>query len=288
MTALARSATRKSMTPAAVSPILVQLFAMPLAASTTIYQGAMVALDQSGNLTNASADNSLRVVGVLDAPTVDNSAGIAGALTAVPTRGAFYFVNSATTDAITDADLGRACYVVDNNTVARTSALGVRPVAGRVIGVDDNGVLVELGALLDPQSDADILVLANADLSAKQFHFVDLANNSGVAAAVACTAAGQRIVGIVQNAPASGAVAVIRPVGCGRTSKCIAGGAITAGDTLGTKNDGRAKTGVASSVSGAATVGSNGGGVALSTTSSNGDVFTVLLTSFGLPPTTAA
>lgn len=288
MTALARSATRKSMTPAAVSPILVQLFAMPLAASTTIYQGAMVALDQSGNLTNASADNSLRVVGVLDAPTVDNSAGIAGALTAVPTRGAFYLANSATTDAITDGDLGRACYVVDNNTVARTSSLGTRPVAGRVIGVDDNGVLVELGALLDPQSDADILVLANADLSAKQFHFVDLANNSGVAAAVACTAAGQRIVGIVQNAPASGAVAVIRPVGCGRTSKCIAGGAITAGDTLGTKNDGRAKTGVASSVSGAATVGSNGGGVALSTTSSNGDVFTVLLTSFGLPPTTAA
>lgn len=288
MTALARSAARKSMTPSAVSPILVALFAMPVAASTTIYQGAMVALNQSGYLVNASADNSLRVVGMLDGPTVDNGAGAAGDLSALPTRGAFYFVNSATTDAVTDADLGRACYVVDNNTVSRTSALGVRPVAGRVIGVDDNGVLVELGALLDPQNDADVLILANANLTAKQFHLMDLANNSGAAAVVACTAAGQRIAGILQNAPASGAVAVLRPLGCGRMSKCIAGGAITAGDTIGTKNDGRAKTGVASSVSGATTVGSNAGGIALSTTSSDGDVFTVLLSSFGLPPTTAA
>ena len=287
MTALNRNVSRPAQSPTAVSPFVVMLALLPMAASAHGYQGSMVALNQAGNLVPASADASLRVVGVLE-DEADNSTGSAGDVSGKPVRGAYYMANSSSTDAITDSDLGRPCFVVDDNTVARTSALGVRPVAGRILGVDDAGVLVEVGAGMDPQADCDMLVLANADLTAKQFHYVDLANNSGVAAAVACTAAGQRIVGVVQNAPASGAVAVVRPLGCGRTSKLVAGGSITAGDSLGTKNDGRAKTAVAASVSSTTTVGSNCGGIALSPTTTNGDLLTVLLTPTGISPTTAA
>ena len=50
-------------TPAAVSPLLVALFAMPVLASTRIYKGSLAALTPAGYLTNASADASLRVVG---------------------------------------------------------------------------------------------------------------------------------------------------------------------------------------------------------------------------------
>ncbi|MEZ4395073.1 MAG: hypothetical protein R3A48_28680 [Polyangiales bacterium] len=48
---------------------------------------------------------------------------------------------------MTDLDIYRPCYVVDDNTVARHDALGTRPVMGIVEGVDDFGVLVSVGLL---------------------------------------------------------------------------------------------------------------------------------------------
>lgn len=294
MTALSRNVTRASQTPAAVSPLTVALFAMPVLAAAHIYQGALVALTPAGYLTNASADASQRVIGVCEAEA-DNTAGASGDISAVPQRGLYYFANSGTTDAITDGDIGRSCYVVDNNTVARTSSYGARPVAGRIAGVDPAGlVIVEVGVDADTQSAGDFAVLSASDLSSSQFYAVDLANASGVAKATAISAAGQRVVGIVQNAPASGAVAIIRPVGCGRFSKMISGGSVTAGDTVGVTSAGKAKTAVKgrvdSTVSSATDplIGSNTAGIALVTGSSDGDVIQVLLTSVGMQPTTAA
>lgn len=290
MTALARDTVRRGKTLAGVLTAL--MFAMPLAAATRTYQGSMVALNTSGYVVKASADPTLRIIGV-DEAGADNSAGSAGDVTCTPTRGAFYFVNSASTDAITDSDLGRYAFVVDDNTVARTSAYGARPVAGRILGVDDFGVLVEVGAGLEGSATEDFLVLANEDLSAKQFFAVDLANSSGVAKAAAISAAGQRAVGILQNAPTSGAVAVIRALG--RITKMISGGSVTAADTVGLTSAGKAKTAVKgrtdTSDSGGATdplIGSHTLGVALVSGASDGDAIQVLLCPICAAPTTAA
>lgn len=291
MTALSRNVVRKRNNIGACDP----LFAMPVLASTTIYAGAMVALTPAGYLTNASADASLRVVGVYNgSEEVDNSAGSSGDLTAVPERAAFYFANSSSTDAIVDADLGRPCYVVDNNTVARTSAYGVRPVAGRVVGVDTSGVLVEVGSGLADFAD-DLLVIAGEDLSAKQFLGMDLSNSSGVAKAVTCSAAGQRCVGVLQNAPASAAVAIVRTLSSPRMTKMVSGGSVTAADSLAVTSAGKAKPAVKgrtdTSDAGGATdplIGSNVVGIAMISGASDGDVISVLLVAQGCLPTTAA
>ena len=100
MTALSANYSRKCQTLTGV--LLAALFAMPVAASTHVYQGSLVGLNTSGYLVKASADPTLRIVGVSESD-VDNSSGSAGDLTCVPKRGPYYFANSSSTDAITDA-----------------------------------------------------------------------------------------------------------------------------------------------------------------------------------------
>lgn len=244
MTALAADFSRKAM---GVGPVVALGFAVPVAASTTIYKGSLVALNASGNAVPASANRNLRIIGVSE-ESVDNSAGSAGDKTCAPRRGVFYFANSASTAAVSDSDVGRVCYVVDDNTVARIDSLGTRPVAGRVMGVDSNGVAVEVGvAAPDQQGAFDVMVLAGADLSARLHHPVKLSTG----AAVATTTAGEPIFGIQQNAPASGAVCIVRVAGI---SSIILGATITQGAQLAVEaTSGRAKIAVAGTVSGGPT-----------------------------------
>ena len=124
---------------------------LPMKASTKIYNGAMVAIDASGNAMPADllAGGTVRVIGVADAE-VDNSSGAAAAKSIPVRRGAFVFKNSTAGDAITKAEVGSAVYCVDDQTVAKTSATGTRALAGICIGLDDNGsdVIVEVGVHL--------------------------------------------------------------------------------------------------------------------------------------------
>ena len=122
-----------------------QLKGIPIEASTKIIGTGMVALDASGYLVNATATAGQTVLGVAY-ETVDNTAGIAGALQCPVVGGlqAFPMANSAGADAITSANVGAYCYIVDNATVALTSASGTRPIAGKIKSVDTTfGVWVE-------------------------------------------------------------------------------------------------------------------------------------------------
>lgn len=206
MTALAANFPRKRVGNDVINPLRL---AIGLAAAAHVYQGALVAINEAGTLVPASADNTLFIVGVAEEEK-DNTLGAASALSTVPRRGCFPFTNSATTDALSTADIGRPCYVVDDTTVARTNPLGSRPVAGIVAGIDaGGGVLVEVGAITrDHNGNCDHLVLAGEDLSTTgQNRFVSL-NNSG--AAVLAATAGMVAFGVLLNAPASGAVAIVR------------------------------------------------------------------------------
>ena len=77
--------------------------------------------------------------------TVDNLAGAAGAVSAETETGVFRFKNSAAGDLITRADLGVDCYIVDDETVAKTSATNTRAIAGKVRDIDADGVWVQVG-----------------------------------------------------------------------------------------------------------------------------------------------
>lgn len=72
--------------------------------------------------------------------------------------GTFNFANSAGADAITAADIGNLAYIVDDETVARTSAGGTRAPAGPIEVVDDEGVWVAVGPVPSAAGQRSIFV----------------------------------------------------------------------------------------------------------------------------------
>jgi hypothetical protein len=119
----------------------------PVAAGETIYAGAIVMRDAAGNLVRGKAATGLTGVGRAE-ERVDNAGGAAGAKTLRVERGIFAYENSAAADAITAADIGAACWAVDDQTVARTNGGGSRSKAGIVTRVDQHGVWVRFDEAL--------------------------------------------------------------------------------------------------------------------------------------------
>ncbi len=114
---------------------------LPAAAAKKFFAGALVCADASGRATPGAVATTLRGIGRCERQ-VDNLAGAAGAVTVRVKTGTFLFANSSSGDAITNADIGLDCYVVDDQTVAKTSGSSTRSVAGKVYLVDALGVWV--------------------------------------------------------------------------------------------------------------------------------------------------
>lgn len=113
----------------------------PVKGATTIYQGALVCLDANGWLVPGAVATTLKARGVAQ-ETVANS-GADGALSAESRPGVYRFANHGA-DAVTRADIGNDCYIVDDQTVAKTSGTNTRSKAGKVIDLDSVGVWVEI------------------------------------------------------------------------------------------------------------------------------------------------
>jgi len=106
-----------------------------------IFAGALVMRNAAGNITKGQT--ALNLVGVGRAEQrVDNSAGAAGDLDVRYRPGTFRFANSAAGDLIATADIGKPCYAVDDQTVAKTDGTGTRSIAGFIEDVDAAGVWV--------------------------------------------------------------------------------------------------------------------------------------------------
>jgi len=114
----------------------------PAAAATKFFGGSIVCLNAGGYATKGAVSTTLKSLGVAE-QTVDNSAGANGDVQ-VPYRrdGWFRFANSAAGDAIALADIGADCYIVDDQTVAKTNGTNTRSVAGKVRDVDALGVWI--------------------------------------------------------------------------------------------------------------------------------------------------
>ena len=110
-------------------------------ASTKVYAGGIACRNATGFAVPGSTATTLKALGVF-AEQVDNSGGGDGDKTAQIRKGTFCFDNSTSTDAITSADIGNSCYIVDDQTVAKTDGTGSRSVAGMVADVDSDGVWV--------------------------------------------------------------------------------------------------------------------------------------------------
>lgn len=116
----------------------------PVAAATKILAGGIVcAQTGAAYLTKGATATTLRGVGMAE-ETADNTSGAAGAINVKYRRdGWFRFANSAAGDLITLVDVGTDCYIVDDQTVAKTNGTNTRSVAGKVRDVDASGVWIE-------------------------------------------------------------------------------------------------------------------------------------------------
>jgi len=116
--------------------------ALPVAANAKIYAGALVVLD-GGYAAPGSTKTNLVALGRA-AEQVDNTGGANGAQSVAVDRGVFRYANSAAGDALAKSDIGATAYIVDDQTVAKTSASNTRSAAGKVWDVDAAGVWVEI------------------------------------------------------------------------------------------------------------------------------------------------
>lgn len=116
--------------------------AFPVKANTTVLQGGLVVLDAGYAAPGRTA------TGLIAAGRAESSAtAVAAGSAQVPVKvGTFKLGNSAAADLVTQADVGADCYIVDDQTVAKTSGGATRSIAGKIIAVDSDGVWVKVGA----------------------------------------------------------------------------------------------------------------------------------------------
>lgn len=115
-------------------------------ANQKLFAGALAMRNAAGWIVAGQTATGLVGVG-RNEEYLDNSAGAAGALSAVIQPGVHRFDNLAA-DAVTIADIGSVCYAVDDQTVARTSDTDTRSPAGIVDDIDDMGVWVRFDEAL--------------------------------------------------------------------------------------------------------------------------------------------
>lgn len=116
-----------------------------LGASQSIFTGSILMRNASGHLIKGATATGSFGVGRAEKRGASTTAGV----TSQRYRpGTFRFANSAAGDLIATADIGAACYIVDDQTVAKTNGTSTRSPAGIIDGVDALGVWVRFDEAL--------------------------------------------------------------------------------------------------------------------------------------------
>lgn len=115
--------------------------AHPVKAATKIYKGSLVAADATGYAVPGADTSGFSFLGVA-IEEADNSGGAAGALSVrVQTSGIFSFAKSGT---ITQASIGAALYIVDDQTVGLAATTTNDIHCGRLEALDGSDVWLRL------------------------------------------------------------------------------------------------------------------------------------------------
>ena len=120
---------------------------MKVKAATRIYGGGIVASDGGYAIPGkiGAAANDLIAMGVAESG-VDNTGGSDGDATVFVLAGySFELDNAAGGDAIVQADVGKECWMEDDQTVSLPDAPGNRSKAGKINEVTPNSVWVTVG-----------------------------------------------------------------------------------------------------------------------------------------------
>ncbi len=121
------------------------LYALGVGAGQKIFQGALVCRNATGKAVKGATATTLKALGRA-LSFADNTSGADDAMTVQYESGCFKWANSAAGDLITTADIGNDCFIVDDQTVAKTNGGATRSRAGIVDSIDaDGGVWVLTG-----------------------------------------------------------------------------------------------------------------------------------------------
>lgn len=118
-------------------------YPLKMKAATKVFGGGIAVID-AGYAAPGRTATGLKALGRFEADC-DNSTGANGDKTVEILSGVFKWANSAAGDLIAQADIGADCYVVDDQTVAKTDGTGTRSKAGKIVNVDSDGVWVLMG-----------------------------------------------------------------------------------------------------------------------------------------------
>lgn len=118
-----------------------ELISVPVAANAKCHAGGMAVANATGFAAPGSTALNLTYLGRFEG-AVDNTGGADGDKSVLVRRKKpFKWKNSA--DAVTQAELGKICYIEDDETVAKTDGTGTRSAGGKVVGVESDGIWVE-------------------------------------------------------------------------------------------------------------------------------------------------
>jgi len=188
MTALTKARTVKSIPGLS--------FAYPVLANAVIYQGAIVVITSAGWAKPGVTGLGLTTVGVAR-EGVNNTGGSNGALIVEVDERIADMANSAGADEIAAGDVGKVCYLVDDQTVAKTdggtaqvTTLTIVYDSGSATGFNITGVGTLLTVNAATNGTATALALANKANSDGSFNAQYIATPSGATIAVAKRTAG--------------------------------------------------------------------------------------------------
>lgn len=112
----------------------------PMATATTIYMGSLVMIDAGYAKPGATATGKFAVGRAMETKT---NSGADGAKTIKVEAGVFKYANAA--DAVDADDVGKVCFITDDQTVSETNAGGnTQSPAGIVRMLDTDGVWVQI------------------------------------------------------------------------------------------------------------------------------------------------
>ncbi|WP_042920375.1 hypothetical protein [Stutzerimonas kunmingensis] len=117
-----------------------EIIGVPAAAGAKVYAGALVVANATGYAAPGTTAVGLTYLGRAE-ESVDNTSGANGAATVLVRRlNAFKWGNDGS---ITQAHQGKTAYIVDDQTLAATDGTGTRSAAGRIVGIEPDGVWIE-------------------------------------------------------------------------------------------------------------------------------------------------
>ena len=107
-----------------------------VATGSTVYAGAITAVNSSGKAIPATSSGAITVIG--------RAENTATAGETVKTRSGMFLYNPVSSGAISVTDVNKKCYVADDQTVTLTSGSSA-VIAGVVRDVTSGGVVAEIG-----------------------------------------------------------------------------------------------------------------------------------------------